>query len=98
MANKQELERFLDQHVFDPILKASPDKYSESERKELEDVQNRTRTEKERYHNYSSADELIRMYKDDLHSEKAKPVNQKLKRLGLPQLADVRDEFERKAA
>lgn len=98
MANKQELERFLDERVFDPILKTSPDKYSESERKDLEYVQDRTRTEKQRYHSYSSAEELARMYKDDLHSENAKPVNERLKRLGLPRLADVQDEFERRAA
>lgn len=98
MANKEDLERFLDTHVFDPILKASPEKYSEQERDDLKYVQERTKTEKQRYHNYSSAEELVRMYKDDLHSENAKPVNQRLKRLGLPCLADVRGEFERKAA
>jgi hypothetical protein len=98
MANKEELQRFLDERVFDPILKASPDKYSGSERDDLKYVQERTRTEKERYHKYGSAAELVRMYKDDLHSENAKPVNERLRRLGLPLLEDVKDEFERKAA
>ena len=98
MASKDELVRFLDQHVFDPILKASPDKYSGKEKDDLQYVQDRTRSEKDRYHSYGSADEVVRMYKDDLNSENAKPVNNKLKELGLPRLEDVRDQFEKKAA
>jgi hypothetical protein len=98
MASKDELVSFLDQHVFDPILKASSDKYSGNKQDDLKYVQDRTRSEKERYHNYGSADEVVRMYKDDLNSENAKPVNNKLKELGLPRLADVKDQFEKKAA
>jgi hypothetical protein len=33
------------------------------------------------------------MYKDDLSSEKAKPVSAHLKKLGLPSLIDVKDDF-----
>lgn len=33
------------------------------------------------------------MYKSDLSSENAREVNAKLKRLNLPILADVKDEF-----
>lgn len=98
MASKDELVRFLDERVFNPILHASPDRYSGKEQEDLEYVQDRTRSEQQRYHHYGSADEVIRMYKDDLHSENAKPVNDKLRALGLPRLADVREEFERKAA
>jgi hypothetical protein len=98
MASKDELVRFLDQSVFDRILNASPDQYSGKQRDDLQYVQDRTRSEKERYHHYGSADEVIRMYKDDLHSENAKPVNHRLKELGLPRLEDVRDQFEKKAA
>jgi len=97
MASKDELVKFLDHKVFDPILNASPDKYSGARRDDLSYVQDRTKSEKERYHNYGSADEVVRMYKDDLSSENAKSVNSKLKELGLPQLADVKDEFEKKA-
>ena len=98
MASKDELVRFLDERVFDRVLQASPNDYRGREQDDLKYVQDRTRTEKERYHHYSSADEVVRMYKDDLHSENARPVNNKLKQLGLPRLSDVRDEFERKAA
>jgi hypothetical protein len=98
MASKDELVRFLDERVFNPILHASAERYSGKEREALQYVQDRTKSEKDRYHHYSSADEVVRMYKDDLHSENAREVNRKLHELGLPRLADVREEFERKAA
>ena len=98
MASKEDLVRFLDQRVFDPILKASPDKYNQKQQEDLRYVQDRTRSEKERYAKYGSADEVVRMYKDDLNSENAKPVNNRLRELGLPRLVDVKDEFEKRAA
>lgn len=93
MASKQELVHYLDQHVFDPILRADSSHRSENEKKELQDVQRRTESEKDRFHHYESAERVVAMYKDDLSSEKAKPVNAKLKKLNLPVLADVKDEF-----
>lgn len=93
MANKSELVEFLDRRVFDPILNAKSSGRSEHEKAELEDVQKRTRTEQERYHHYPSAEKVVEMYRDDLSSEKAREVNAKLKRLKLPILADVKDEF-----
>ncbi|MGI8771110.1 MAG: hypothetical protein ACR2JE_06720 [Acidobacteriaceae bacterium] len=93
MASKDELVRFLDRHVFEPILRASPDRYGEHDRSLLEDVQKRTRTEQERFHKYPSAEKVREMYQDDLSSEKARKVNAHLKQLKLPILADVKDEF-----
>jgi hypothetical protein len=93
MASKQELVDYLDRHVFDPILRADASERSEHEKEELKDVQRRTETEKDRFHHYESAERVVAMYKDDLSSEKAKPVNAKLKKLKLPILADVKDEF-----
>ncbi len=98
MASKDELVNFLDQEVFDPILKASPNGYSDKQQQDLQYVQDRTQSEKERYHSYGSVDEVVRMYKDDLHSENAKPVNRRLHELGLPRLVDVKEEFEKKAS
>jgi len=46
MAGKQELLHFLDRKVFDPILSASPDRFSCPDQERLTDVQNRTRGEK----------------------------------------------------
>jgi hypothetical protein len=93
MANKSELVHYLDQHVFDPILRADVRQHPEQKKKELEDVQRRTATEKDRYHHYDSAEKVVQMYKDDLSSEHARPVNKKVKELNLPILADVKDEF-----
>ncbi|MFL6451642.1 MAG: hypothetical protein ACJ746_28785 [Bryobacteraceae bacterium] len=93
MANKQQLLHFLDQHVFNPILKASPKENSDAEKRKLQDVQDRTRSEQERFHHYSSAREIIDNYKSDLHSKTAHRVNQELEALKLPTLPSVKDEF-----
>ena len=42
MASKDELVRFLDHRVFDPILNAKPDKYSGKQHEDLKYVQDRT--------------------------------------------------------
>jgi hypothetical protein len=59
MANKQELIHFLEQRVFNPILRAKPDDYSERDRAALEHVQKSTASEKDRYHQYGSAGEVV---------------------------------------
>ncbi|HZU29261.1 MAG TPA: hypothetical protein VFA04_27310 [Bryobacteraceae bacterium] len=87
----------MDQRVFNPILKASGSHYRDGDRKKLEDVQDRTRSEKDRFHHYHSAREIIDNYKSDLHSDTAKRVNSELRRLRLPTLPSVKDEFLRAA-
>jgi hypothetical protein len=93
MPSKQELLHFLDQHVFNPILHASPKEYSEADQKKLKDVQDRTQSEKERFRTYKSADEVIENFKRDLHSSTAKRVNRELEHLKLPTLPSVKDDF-----
>lgn len=93
MANKQELLHFLDQHVFNPILKASSKGHGEADARKLKDVQDRTRSERERFHHYSSAEEIIKNYKSDLHSKAAERVNRELEALKLPTLPSVKEEF-----
>ena len=97
MANKQKLLNFLERKVFNPILSASPDRYSEADKKKLKDVQDRTRSEKDRFHHYGSAQEIIDNYKSDLHSSTAKRVNSELKKLKLPTLPSVEEEFNKLA-
>ncbi|MFL6416350.1 MAG: hypothetical protein ACJ74Y_11870 [Bryobacteraceae bacterium] len=97
MANKTELLKFLDHHVFDPILKANPDKYSDADQKKLQDVQDRTKSEKDRFHHYGTTKEIIDNYKSDLHSSTAKRVNSELEKLKLPTLPSVEKEFLRVA-
>jgi hypothetical protein len=93
MASKRELLSFLDRNVFNPILKASSGRYSGGDRKKLQDVQERTKSEKERFHHYGSASEIAENYKSDLHSSTAKRVNRELDGLKLPTLPSVEDEF-----
>ncbi len=93
MASKTELLDFLDKHVFLRILHASERDLGTKQREDLEDLKKRTQDEMGRFHGYDSAEKIIEMYKADLHSEAAKPVNARLQDQGLPRLIDVRDDF-----
>lgn len=95
---KEKLVEFLDRKAFDPVLKARPERYPENQKPKLDHVQRATRAEKERFHQYGSAREVVDMFKDDLHSEPAKKVHRELHELGLPTLNDVRGEFENLAS
>jgi hypothetical protein len=44
---REELLNFIDKNAFDPILKASPKKYSDKDREKLEDIQRKTQNEKD---------------------------------------------------
>lgn len=93
MANKKQLLQFLDSRVFNPILRAKPRDYRESDRGALADVQESTKSERARFHGYRSAREVRDNYMSDLHSETAKRINKELRRLKLPRLPDIEDEF-----
>ena len=93
MANKSDLLHFLDKHVFHPILHASERDLGTKQREDLEDLKKRTQDEMGRFHGYDSAEKIVQMYKDDLTSAAAVPVNARLQDLGLPRLVDVREEF-----
>lgn len=93
MASKNELLEFLDKHVFHRILNASERDLGTKQREDLQDLKKRTEAEKARFHGYDSAEKIVAMYKDDLSSEAAKPVNARLQDLGLPRLVDVREQF-----
>ena len=94
---KEELLQFLDRKAFNPVLRAKSDDFPETQRERLADVQKKTRRERDRYHHYGSAGEIVRMFHDDLDSEPAKKVHRSLDALGLPTLNDLRDEFDRLA-
>ena len=93
MASKQILLDFLDKHVFHPILNARDRNLSTRQREDLDDLKRRTEAEKARFHGYDSAAKIVQMYKDDLTSEAARPINARLQDLGLPRLVDVKDDF-----
>ncbi|MEN6466298.1 MAG: hypothetical protein ABFD62_14085 [Syntrophaceae bacterium] len=96
---REELLKFLDSKAFDPVLKASADRYhSDAARKKLEDARQATESTKKRYHEeYGSAGEVVKRFKDDLSSEAARRVQSELKELGLPTLPELSHEFEQLA-
>jgi hypothetical protein len=97
MAIKDDLLTLLDKHVFHPTLNAREDRYDEKHRKELRDLQRRTEEEKARFHGYDSAERIVTVYREEIGSETARPMNARLKDLGLPTLPDVREQFLRVA-
>src|SRR4051794_14260065 len=95
--SKQELVGFVIRKALDPVLRAKPDGKSEADKKNLERVQDATRSEIERYRKYGSAEEVVTNFKRDLHSSAAKKIHSELDQLGLPTINDIREEFEAKA-
>jgi hypothetical protein len=61
--------------------------------KALADVQGCTKSARERFNGYHSAQDVRDNYLSDLHSETAKRINKELRRLKLPRLPDVKSEF-----
>lgn len=89
---REELIRFLDRKVFDPILHASH--RSRNEQRRLKQVQHNTESEKRRFHSeYRTAKEVRENYLSDLNSRTAHRVNSELEDLNLPTLPSVKDEF-----
>ena len=94
---REKLVDFLERKAFRPVLDADADSYPQSKRDRLKDVQEATRAEQERFRKYGSAQEVCRMFKDDLSSEPARKIHRELRDLGLPTLNDCKGEFERLA-
>lgn len=95
--SKHQLVEFVIDKAFQPVLRAKPDGRSDADRKALEHVQNATRAEIERYRKYGSAGEVITNFRRDLSSSAARKVHAELRRLHLPTIEEIRDEFEAKA-
>jgi hypothetical protein len=92
---REELLKLIDRKAFEPVLKASPDKYrSDNDRRKLEDVQKTTRSTQERYHEAKTAKEVRERFRGDLSSSAAKKVHGELRSLGLPTLPETKEEFE----
>ena len=92
---REKLVELLDRRVFQPVLRASADDYGPHERGRLKSVQRKTRDEQHRYREeYHSAEKVARMFHDDLSSEPAQKVDRDLRRLHLPVMADIQEEFE----
>lgn len=92
------LFEFLDEHAFQPVLSASPERYREAQRRALSTAQERTRQERARFERGASAQEIYRTYHDELADPGAAALHRELRELDLPTLEDVRVDFEQMAS
>ena len=93
---REELLKFLNQKVFDPILRAVPRDYkSEDLKKKLNDVKRRTESEKHIFHELQTAEQVKKNYLADLDFRTARKTDYELDELKLPSLTKVKDEFLR---
>lgn len=56
---KKELLDFLDRKAFDPVIRAKEDNYSENNREAVKHVKAAIMKEKDRFHHYGSAEEVL---------------------------------------
>jgi Tfp pilus assembly protein PilO len=93
---REELLKFLNQKVFDPILRALPEDYeSQDLKRKLNDVKTRTESEKHLFHEFQTAEEVKKNYLADLDFRIARKIDHELDELKLPSLPKVKDEFLR---
>ncbi|MGB7786449.1 MAG: hypothetical protein WBL27_10135 [Salinimicrobium sp.] len=91
---RKKLVNFLNKKLFDPILEKSKDDYdSEALKRRLEEMQQSTKREKERFRQYDTPEEVRENYLNDLSSDAAEDVNEELKELDLPRLPQFKKEF-----
>ena len=91
---REELLKFLDQKVFDPILQALPEDYkSEDLIRKLHNVKRRTESEKRQFHQFQTAEEVKKTYLSDLDFRKGRKTGHELDELNLPSLPKMKDEF-----
>ena len=94
--SKRQLAEFVIEKAFEPVMRAKRDGKSDAEGRTLQHVQQATRAEIERYRGYKSAAAIATNFRRDLNSAAAKKVHAQLRRLHLPTIEDIRDEFEDK--
>jgi hypothetical protein len=92
---RKRLVDFLERRAFEPVLRASPDRYeSDAQKEKLADVQRSTESEKRRFReDYHSAQEVRDNYLSDLRSSTGKKKTSELEALGLPSLPSLKDDF-----
>ncbi len=93
-SKREELVRFLDRKVFDPVLRKREDDFSGGQKQKFQDVKRSTENEKNRFHHqYGSAEDVKNNYLSDLSSSAGKKKTSELEELGLPSLPQVKQEF-----
>jgi hypothetical protein len=91
---KKKLLDFIDKKAFDVVINADAKKYSKEDQKKLEDIQRKTKNEKDQFHNdYKNAREVKEGFLSDVRSDAAKKVDKELGHLNLPTLPELKDDF-----
>lgn len=91
---KKELLNFIDHKAFDVILTKDTGKMDGKEKDELEELQRKTKKEKEKFHGYGSAKEVKENFLQNVRSKPAHKLNNELKGFKLPVLPDLKEDFE----
>jgi hypothetical protein len=92
--NRDRLLAFLDDHFFDPVVKASPYDYpDEPLQRRLRDAQSAVRSMKSLYVHSTSGKDVVQSFRSDLQSDAVRRVDAALRELGLPALGDLEQEF-----
>ena len=94
---REELVKFLDEKLFDPILHASADNYkSEDLKKKLHEVKKHIEREKHRFHDqaqYPSAADIKKNILTDLQSRTGRKMDHDLDELELPSFPKIKSGF-----
>ncbi len=85
---------WLERRAFRPVLRADPQAYPRQKRSKLKGVQDRARTELERFHSCRSATEIVWRFKHDLRSPLVRELRRDLDDLGLPTPRRLQHQFE----
>jgi hypothetical protein len=100
MADEDVRRRFLsylDEHAFEPVLKARPEDHPQDQRDRLTEMQEAIRSERDRFQRCGTAVEVYEMFEEELRSEPARKAHRELRELDLPTLEDVRLDFQQMA-
>ncbi len=94
---REELVKFLDEKLFEPVLHASADDYkSEDLKKKLHEVQKHIEKEKHRFHDQARYPAVAEIKKDillDLQSRTGRKLGHDLAELELPSFPKIKDGF-----
>lgn len=90
---KKELLNFIDHKAFDVILKKDAGKLNGKDKEKLEQLQDKTKKEQEKFHGYGSAKEVKENFMANVRSKPAHKLNNELDDFKLPTLPDLKEDF-----
>lgn len=94
---RDQLINLIEQKVFKPIVNKKESAFRTKDRKaKFRDLKKSTESEMERFHRrYKTAADVKDNYYNNLNTKTAKKKNKEAKELGLPQLIDIKEDFDK---